>query len=87
FSGELRAVLRADVYQHSGFARPGTALEIVRKGWDGAFGRYQLPVLLTQVEEARKVVAQDTTPANEQRFNDLKKRLYELQQKVREWTG
>jgi DNA primase len=87
FSGELRAVLRADVYQHSGFARPDTALEIVRKGWDGAFGKYQLPILSAQVREAEEAVARDTTPENQQRFYDLKKRLYELQQKAREWTG
>jgi hypothetical protein len=32
-------------------------------------------------------VARDTTPENQQRFLDLKKRLYELQLKAREWIG
>jgi len=87
FSGELRSVLRTEVYQHSAFARPEAALESVRKGWKEAFGKHQLPILLAQLREAEEAVARDTTPENQRRFFDLRKRLHELELKAREWIG
>jgi DNA primase len=84
FSGELRAVLRDDVYRHSGFVRPETPLETVRKGWKEAFGKHLLPILHAQVREAEEAVARDMTPENQRRFYDLKKRLHELEMKSRE---
>ncbi len=87
FSGELRAVLRSETYQHSGFATPEAPLETVRRGWSEAFGKYRLPILHAQLREAEEAVTRDTTPENQQRFLDLKKRLYELQLKAREWIG
>jgi len=87
FGGELGAVLRSEIYQHSGFARPETPLDTVRRGWREAFGKYQLPVLHAQVREAEQAVARDMTPENQRRYFDLKKRLYELQSKAREWIG
>jgi DNA primase len=87
FSGELRSVLRAEVYQHSAFARPEAALDTVRQGWKEAFGKHQLPILHAQVREAEQAVAREMTPENQRRFYDLKKRLYELELKAREWIG
>ncbi len=87
FSGELRSVLRAEVYQHSAFARPEAALDAVRQGWKEAFGKHQLPILHAQVREAEQAVAREMTPENQRRFYDLKKRLYELELKAREWIG
>ncbi len=87
FAGELRSVLRDEVYQHGGFARPGAPLETVRKGWKEAFDKLQLPLLHAQLREAQEAVARDMTPENERRFRDLKKRLYELELKSRDWIG
>ena len=84
FSGELRGVLHEDVYQHSAFARPEAPLETVRQGWKEAFDKLQLPLLHAQLREAQEAVARDMTAENEQRFRDLKKRLYELETKARE---
>jgi hypothetical protein len=80
----LRGVLREDVYQHSAFARPEAPLETVRQGWKEAFDKLQLPLLHAQLREAQEAVARDMTAENEQRFRDLKKRLYELELKARE---
>ena len=72
-SDVLDVVLSAEVYNHAYFARPETAPEEARQGWEETFGQLRGKNLLTEIREAERNFAEAPTKEASQRLLILKR--------------
>ena len=72
-SDVLDVVLSAEVYNHAYFARPETAPEEARQGWEETFGQLREKGLLTEIKEAERNFAEAPTKETSQRLLILKR--------------
>ena len=72
-SDVLDVVLSAEVYSHAYFARPETAPEEARQGWEETFGQLMGKNLLTEIREAERNFAEAPTKEASQRLLILKR--------------
>ncbi|MHA1113609.1 MAG: DNA primase [Alphaproteobacteria bacterium] len=71
YSGLLDRVLNEDVYLHAGFVRPDADSHAVRSGWTQTLARYRRDQIEAELDDTRRVLAENATPEAMARMREL----------------
>ncbi|MDE2229984.1 MAG: DNA primase [Alphaproteobacteria bacterium] len=87
FGPAVERILSPRVLEFARFARAGADVEAVRSGWVDIKRRYEQQCLLTQIAEAERSLAVNTTEETLARLRHLQEMLYESQAKDDDASG